>query len=398
MLTLELPRYALVMLLFFSLAGKALGTRVGPEGRVRIIAFGDVIDQYQGYNTFTVVRYDPAISYTPVPTRPDYVTPELAQRNLRIYMPRTYRRLVDDYDIITTSDAYQYLFRPDWINWMTDAVTGGGLGFQWLGTFACEDQKNWYGTTIGDIAPVGPTSEHTISGSFRFVVRDHDEELMGALPWEEAPPCVNLNTQTPKDGSSVWAVTDHPKGYPFLTYWRVGEGAVMNFASKFPNGVAPWAREWRYFPQAMIYMVYRLADKRLPEDPAIYEELTRQIIELNEMRSYLIELLSFVENFGGRINSLHDWIVETDGKKALADQSYMNGDFDECLARLADVKEEQLAISLAAIDAKQDALLWVYLVEWCSLMATFMVSGIVLWTLMIRRRLYRQVGTSRLVV
>lgn len=61
--------------------------RVGPEGRVRMLALGDVIDQYGGYNSFTIVRFDPAISYTPVPSRPDYVTPSIAQRNLRIYMP-----------------------------------------------------------------------------------------------------------------------------------------------------------------------------------------------------------------------------------------------------------------------------------------------------------------------
>jgi hypothetical protein len=388
-----------VAILLFSLSSPVTGLRAGSDGKIRVIAFGDVIDQYHGYNSFTIVRYDPAIAYTPVPTRPDYVTPDQAQRNLRIYMPRTYRRLADGYDIITTSDAFRTLFRPDWISWMTDSVTEGGLGFQWLGTFATEstDEKNWYGTTIGDIAPVGPTPEFTISGSFRFVINDHGEELMKSLPWEGAPPCINLNTQTPKEGASVWGLTNHPKGYPFITYWRVGQGAVMNFASKFPNGVEPWARTWRYFPQAMIYMIYRLADKRLPEDPEVFEEITRQLIELDEMRSFLIELLSFVENFGGRIDKLHAWIVETDGIKALADQAYLEGDFDECLVRLAEVREENNAISQAAIDAKSNALFWVYVVEWCSMMATFMISSIILWSLMIRRRLYREVGTSRMV-
>ena len=144
-------------------------------------------------------------------------------------------------------------------------------------------------------------------------------------------------------------------------------------------------------------MINQAKLRRLPENPAIFEEITRQLIDLNEMRSYLIELLSFVETFGGRIDKLHAWIVEADELKALADQSYLEGDFDECLVRLADVKEEHLAISLGAIEAKRDALFWVYVVEWCSLMATFMVSGIILWSLMIRRRLYREVSTSRLV-
>jgi hypothetical protein len=45
---------------------------------------------------------------------------------------------------------------------------------------------------------------------------------------------------------------------------------------------------------------------------------------------------------------------------------------------------------------KGNALLWIYITEWLVTTATVMFCGFVLWTLMVRRRLYAEVGTTRL--
>jgi hypothetical protein len=44
---------------------------------------------------------------------------------------------------------------------------------------------------------------------------------------------------------------------------------------------------------------------------------------------------------------------------------------------------------------RERALLWVYVVEWLAVTGTLLVCGMVLWTLMIRKRLYRQVAVTR---
>jgi hypothetical protein len=46
--------------------------------------------------------------------------------------------------------------------------------------------------------------------------------------------------------------------------------------------------------------------------------------------------------------------------------------------------------------AKDAALFWVYVIEWLVTAATPFISGFVLWTLMLRRRLYREVTATRL--
>ena len=45
-------------------------------------------------------------------------------------------------------------------------------------------------------------------------------------------------------------------------------------------------------------------------------------------------------------------------------------------------------------EVKNEALLWVYLVEWLSVTGTSLVVGFILWSMMVRRKLYREVATT----
>ncbi len=367
------------------------------EGRVNVICFGDVVDQYGGFNSFVVIRNDPAIDATLVPSRPDYLgSQEAAWRNMRIYMPRTYARLTQDYDLILTSDADRTIFRTEWIDWLGRSVTDEGLGLLWLGSIQSNSFESWEGTTLADIAPCEPGQDLDVSGSFKVKVLDSSEPLMAALPWQEAPALANVNSQVAKQGSSLWARMVHPKEYPLMTYWRIGSGRVLCFASKFPNGVLPWTRGWAFFPEAMIYLTYRTAERALPQDVLLFRQLITDFLEYEERRSMAASVIGFVEQFGGRTDRLFQRFDDAAQMKAGADAAYLAGDYDRCLDIMREVKADQLAMMEDAMKAKDSALLWVYITEWCALTATIMVSGLVVWGLMVRRRLYREVGSSRL--
>ena len=47
-------------------------------------------------------------------------------------------------------------------------------------------------------------------------------------------------------------------------------------------------------------------------------------------------------------------------------------------------------------DLKNRTLFWVHTFEWISVVATSLICSVVIWSLMIKRRLYRDVGTTRL--
>lgn len=391
-------RSLLLAALVFSLFLVSTSAKVGPEGKIRAICFGDVIDQYGGFNSFVVIRTDPAIEATLVPSRPDYVgSYENAWRNMRIYMPRGYSRLVQDEDLIITSDADRRVFTAVWIDWMTKSVTENGLGLEWLGSIASSSFESWEGTTLAEIAPVLPAPELDISGPFRLVVEDPEEPLMKALPWDKSPPLANINTQVPRDGSSVWAVIDHPKRYPFMTFWKAGMGGVLCFSSKFPNGVMPWSRDWSFFPEAMVFMTYRTAGKKLPQDPYLFKRVLSSLSDYEQRKSFIYSLFSFVEEFGGRVDRLWERMDAIDSKKSEADAAYLRGDYEECLDLLSELKDEENSLTEASMAAKNTALLWVYVTEWCVSTGALFAGGFLIWTLMIRRRLYKEVAVTRLL-
>ncbi len=366
------------------------------QGRiVRAICLGDVVDQYGGFNSFVVIRDDPAIATTLVPSRPDYISIESATRNLRVYMPRTYESYLTDYDATLMSDCDKKIIRPEWVMWMADSVLTGGLGFLWLGSLESQDPafESWEGSVLAEIAPIVPHPRRDIWGSFRLVDVSPGEPLMMALPWDESPPILHFNTQIPKLGSSVLATTD-PYDHPIITTWSPGAGMVLSFSGKFPRGMEEWARQWRFFPQAMIYMTYQIAGRELPPDPMIFERLIRSFRELREGNAIVISIVDFAEKFGAKVDVLHSRLVELMEDKGEAADLYVASDYDEALSLLESLRQRQLSLVQEARDAKDRALFWIYVAEWLTILGTFMLSGSILWTTMVRRRFYREARIS----
>jgi len=48
-----------------------------------------------------------------------------------------------------------------------------------------------------------------------------------------------------------------------------------------------------------------------------------------------------------------------------------------------------------AVRAKNTALAWVYIIEWVSVTAASLFSAAILWTLMVRRTMYRETAMTR---
>jgi hypothetical protein len=50
-----------------------------------------------------------------------------------------------------------------------------------------------------------------------------------------------------------------------------------------------------------------------------------------------------------------------------------------------------------AVRVKNSALFWIYVIEWLVVTATLMISGMVVWGLMVRRRYFREVRSTRFI-
>jgi hypothetical protein len=48
-----------------------------------------------------------------------------------------------------------------------------------------------------------------------------------------------------------------------------------------------------------------------------------------------------------------------------------------------------------ALEARDAALFWIFVTEWLVVSGTGLICGFAIWTLMVRRRMYREVGITR---
>jgi uncharacterized membrane protein YgdD (TMEM256/DUF423 family) len=48
-----------------------------------------------------------------------------------------------------------------------------------------------------------------------------------------------------------------------------------------------------------------------------------------------------------------------------------------------------------AVELKNQALIWVYAVEWLAVTGTALFCGFILWTIMVQRRLYKEVRVTK---
>ena len=70
-------------------------------------------------------------------------------------------------------------------------------------------------------------------------------------------------------------------------------------------------------------------------------------------------------------------------------------EYEAALGGIEEAISEMKEIALDSSELKRKALIWVYITEYLAVSGTCMATGFLLWTLMVKRRLYREVGLTR---
>ena len=74
---------------------------------------------------------------------------------------------------------------------------------------------------------------------------------------------------------------------------------------------------------------------------------------------------------------------------------YIQQDYESVIGVIKEARERLDEAVDLAMRLKDRALLWIYITEASAVMATSLICGVILWTLMVKRRLYREVSTTR---
>jgi uncharacterized membrane protein len=334
-------------------------------------------------------------------------------RYMRIYMPRNEQDYLDKYDVVLLSDAYQGAFTHRQQGWFRDSVVEQGVGLVMVGgldSYADTSRpgSSWEDTPVEEALPVEipPTAPHwnfimpyIRSTGAKIRIDDYDHEFMASLPFEPAPRYTwifNGQIVYPKAGSHTMAryiIPEH--NYPpVYTTWDLGKG--RSFAMMHDWSFDTEFSRWEYYGDFAINLILYVAQRTLPRDYTVVHEYRRNVHTMAIGRQTVISLIFFVESFGGNAREIDEEVINLDSMVLLAGEHYLDQDYPGALLASEAALEKMKSIEELAIRVKNRALLWVYVVEWLSVTGVSLLSGFVVWTLMVRRRLYREVGVTRL--
>ena len=374
-----------------------------------------------GYRRDLLIRPDPAIDVLAVQTVAPFdiwhglIKPGEVNRKLRIYMPRTYDQLVGEHDLVILHDVCHahpeeagVLFDRKWINWFIQGIREEGMDLSMWGGDCCwggqgeQVNPSWEETTLDPILPfrsIGGYSPQSFTGSYMKPTFVDPLHPLNRLPWDDSPGIGVLNTVSLRQGATLISnAASRKTSYPWMSWWEVGKGRVLGETQVFYSIGAggPMQTDWDWWQDFLIYLVYFGAGKEIPEDIFRAHRLRNEINTHIAKKSMLVSLLEFVEKVGASTVTLYEELDAINDLEEVAEEHYRRGKYAEASDVFQDVHREWDLLNVKAIKLKKNALSWIYLIEWSIVSSASLATGVVLWSLMVRRGLYRDVETTRL--
>jgi len=411
---LRFPAVRRAVWLAFSVALLAFAhAKVDPSsGVIRVISIGE--SYYPETRLPFMLRADPRISYQPVPTNWYEGTFQAvgrdrkdAEKFLRLYIPRTYERFVEGYDVILLSDFEVDIIPPEQFVWMEVSVRQDGMG---IGKYEMNyDPAHWrtfdlFRTlAVYDAFPTDLIWGKEFSGVGLYAVRM--EATGRPHPILDLPNMINdripvdigsgkAGYEQPRPGALVIA-RYAPNDEPGIILRRYGEGNAMTCVPGHDTIDWSLSEYWPYTVDFWINQVWYLAGIEIPSDIGSIHNLRQEFLSYSAQRTLALSTIDFIERFGARTGALYERLAETDRKKMQADELYRKDRLEDSVDMMEQALEGLRQVAAESVKVKAATLIWIYSVEWAAVSGTGVLTGLILWTLMIRRRFYREAGLTR---
>ncbi|MBU7004429.1 MAG: hypothetical protein HXS50_02595 [Theionarchaea archaeon] len=345
----------------------------------------------------TLFIRDPLFTYKLYPLPPDLSDSDKRKLD-RVYYPRTRQMLVDNYDVIVFHDARFQHFIPKQIHDLDYAFREAQLTGIWvfMGSFLWD----WV-LDISILREVVPINHHENARYFGFQVRfdrDRDPVFTPFLEYGIEKVLGNAVAEmTARQGSTVWGEIV-PLNQPWMVSWKPGgadPGMQWVLIQWYLEG---WWNEENnpYALDVATNMLLYSAGREMIIDIQARREARHMFTSLQTQKSIVISMMEWADAFGANIQPLALSLRGLEDQIQSTYADYFEQDYAKTISFLSSMSGTVIEISNEAIRLKDQALLWVYVIEWLSVTGIGLLSGLVAWTLMIRRRLYRQVGATRL--
>ena len=142
-------------------------------------------------------------------------------------------------------------------------------------------------------------------------------------------------------------------------------------------------------------MAFYSFDRPLPTDIELVHEVRSQFELYRQARLMIIGTMDFAEKVGANVRKVEDALGDLEEVRKLAEDDYVSGEYQDSMETLNKAMKQADDVLALAFKVKDRAMLYIYMVQWLVTTGTFLLAGSVVYTLMIRRRLYRVVDTTR---
>lgn len=365
---------------------------------ISALVIGDVV--YAPYNPFTgLFMQDPLFTYSLYPLA--HVGDDEKRRLDRVYYPRTYDQLTSNYDAIVFRDARVTHFGPRQFRDLTWAIKEDGMAT--VAAHSLSWTEAWLPTVLYDLSPI---SEYKFRFSSNWRVRFRTDVEPIFMPFVdlgvERSTGWEYGIMEVKQGATIWADMV-PMEQAWLASWQPGgpsAGHQWAFADKFDTvwwGTSPTTRNSNPYgiDFATNLLLYSL-DRDLITDVLARRNARTAIAGFQAQKLLILATLEWAEKFGANILPLSNGISEIETDSGDAVTSYLDQDYASAVACMDALSQRILELAEEATEIKDRALLWVFVSEWLAVTGVCLAAGVALWSLMIRRMMYREVRTTRM--
>ena len=360
---------------------------------------------------------EPLVSYQAVPSRLGGVLSyDALMKSIRLYFPRRYEEM-RSYDVIILTAPEYNLFTLQQDQWIHDAIEDGAGGINDGSVFSIQPSIHtaW---AISIAARAFPNDALAVSNkgggeagslAFRIVInKDYPVPIITPfVPFgvENVKCTAASRLVIPRQaaGTLAYQIGNFPAlgMVPYLAVWDYGEGRAMTSGDFMGNGwfgVPGSPASNQYSPDILMNMIFHLTKRDLIDDVIAFHRVKANFMQFRTRMLVLVSLRDFIDRFGANTQVIQDEINRLEDIYRTAETLYMEHDFDGSDGIIQTGLREFTKAEVMAMREKDAALLWIYVIEWLIASSTLIISGMVLWTLMVRRRLYRSVQVTRQLI
>jgi hypothetical protein len=205
-----------------------------------------------------------------------------------------------------------------------------------------------------------------------------------------------------KAGSTIWLSTiDGPPALPeapaFIS-WPYGDSDAWAFGIGTGLGADHWKEAGGWWELVFLNICLYSSGREILtfEEVVDMRSVKAKYSYFSNKASVFQSIIDFVSKLGANTILAESIMSDANQAKVEAEGDYMERSYEEADGKMGDAFQLIEQAMGEAQRAKDSALFWIYIAEWLVTTSAALVSGVVLWWLMVRRRLYRQVTTTQL--